>query len=194
MTEIICILDRSGSMSQMASEVINSFNHFVREQKNLPITSNEDKLTLVLFDDKYEVVYDRIPLPSVPALTPDTYYVRGMTGLNDAIGKAVYSVSHSKTNVIVLIQTDGMENASKEFRSEQIKQLIKEKERLGWEFNFVGAGLDAFNQGTQAYGISIANCLNVSATRGGVQTSFKNFGGQATNYRNQAAGIRSTYF
>lgn len=77
MTEIICILDRSGSMDSMKNEVINSFNHFVNKQKELPITTLEDKITLVLFDDKYEVVYKRIPLLKAPALTTSTYYTRG---------------------------------------------------------------------------------------------------------------------
>lgn len=182
MTEIICILDRSGSMSTMAEEVINSFNHFISQQKELPITSNNDKLTLVLFDNEYELVHDRIPLSTTPKLTSSTFYVRGMTALNDAIGKTINNVGRHKRNVVVLIQTDGLENSSREYKSEQIKNLIKEKENLGWEFNFVGAGLDAFNQGAQQYGVRNSNF--VPQNNLGVQQSFGFFSSQASNYRN----------
>jgi len=184
MTEIICILDRSGSMNQMANEVINSFNHFINIQKELPITNGEDKLTLVLFDDKYEVVHNRIPLSRTPALTSSVYFTRGMTALNDAIGKSINSVDPTKRNVIVLIQTDGEENSSKEYKSDQIKRLIKEKENLGWEFNFVGAGLDAFKQG-ETFGLR--NNMHVEQTSYGIQKSMSFLNTQCSNYRNANA-------
>lgn len=185
MTEIVCILDRSGSMGNMANEVINSFNYFIQKQKELPGTSTQDKLTLVLFDDNYEVVHDKIYLLNTPKLTSSTYYVRGMTSLNDAICKAVNNIDKSSKNVIVLIQTDGQENSSKEFTTEYTKKLIKEKELLGWEFNFVGAGLDAFKNG-ETFGLR--NNIYVNQDSYGVQKSFDFFTQQCINYRNVSMG------
>lgn len=112
-----------------------------------------------------------------------------MTALNDAIGKTINDVNQFGTNVVVLIQTDGQENSSKEYKLDRIKSLIKEKEKLGWEFNFVGAGLDAFNQGA-AYGMF--NNVHVSATNLGVKDSFGFLESQCSNYRNnQQSGGRT---
>jgi uncharacterized protein YegL len=189
MTEIICILDRSGSMEPMKNEVINSYNHFINKQKELPITTVNDKLTLVLFDDNYELVHNRIPLINAPALTSSVYYIRGMTALNDAIGKTINSVSPLSTNVVVLIQTDGSENSSKEYNSERIRTLIKEKEKMGWEFNFVGAGLDAFNQGST---LGLNNKFYAMTTNSGIQQSFGYLTQQCSNYRNNQSTTKTT--
>jgi len=172
MTEIVCILDRSGSMSSLRDEVIGSYNNFVQEQKT-NLKDKDNTLTLVIFDDKYEVVYERISLDSVPQLTPEIYFTRGNTSLNDAIGKSINNVSKDKTKVLVLIQTDGLENSSMEYKSEQIKDLIKEKEKIGWQFNFIGAGPAAFEQGKQYIQvISPWNCTFTNNDTEGIREGF----------------------
>jgi hypothetical protein len=186
MAEIICILDRSGSMNHLADEVIGGFNSFVSEQKK-HLINPDNRLTLVLFDDKYEVVYNRLPLYSVPKLTSDVYYTRGMTALNDAIGKSISNVDKSKNRVIVLIQTDGQENSSQEYKLDQIKRMIKDRESMGWEFNFVGAGLEAFQQG-QAYGVfGSSNQMYTGNARGDITKGFAFLNQQSVNYCNSGS-------
>jgi uncharacterized protein with von Willebrand factor type A (vWA) domain len=132
-TEIICILDRSGSMRGSENEVINSFNKFIKDQKKI---EGKAKVTLVLFDNEYEMPWRRIPLKDTPKLTKELYYTRGMTALNDSIGKTINDFSKKK-KVIMLIQTDGFENCSREFSTDQVKKLIKKKKK--WEFVFIGS-------------------------------------------------------
>jgi hypothetical protein len=182
MTEIVCILDRSGSMHSLQTEVIGSFNSFVEEQRKI-LKDRSNTLTLVLFDDKYEMVYERIPLEFVPKLTASTYFTRGMTSLFDAIGKTVNSINPDKKKVLVLIQTDGQENSSSEYKSQQIKELIKSKEKIGWEFNFIGAGPDAFEQGQQFNGIiSSSNQKYTDNTARGVREGFNFMNKQSIAY------------
>ena len=184
MTEIVCILDRSGSMHSLQTEVIGSFNSFVEEQRRL-LKDRSNTLTLVLFDDKYEMVYERVPLEFVPKLTSSTYFTRGMTSLFDAIGKTVNSINPDKSKVLVLIQTDGQENSSKEYKSDQVKELIKSKERFGWQFNFVGAGPEAFEQGQHFNGvISSANQMYTTNTARGMREGFNFMNNQSVAYCN----------
>jgi len=157
-TEILCIMDRSSSMSSIMPEAVNAFNEFVQKQKALPGKAN---LTLVAFDNHYEVKYDSIDLNSVPLLTINQVQPRGMTALNDAIGRTINRAKDSR-KTIVLIQTDGEENCSQEFDNEQVKALINAKKELGWEFIFIGAGIDAFDVGHKNLGIDVASCYNVS--------------------------------
>ncbi len=176
--EIVCIMDRSGSMANMTKEVVNAYNRFIEEQKKLP---GKAKVTLVAFDDQYEVVHDRIKLKDVPELKEDEVSARGMTALNDAIGKAVNSVSE-KDKVICLIQTDGGENSSAEYTTSQIKSLVEEKTKQGWEFHFIGAGIDAFSDGSKL-GISVANTRSVSANAKGMGEYGTTISSATTAYR-----------
>ena len=137
-THIICILDRSGSMGHMAEEVRSNFNNFLAEQKEL---EGRAKLTLVLFDDKYELIYDEVDLQKARPLTSRQYFARGMTAMNDAVGRTLTNKQDHK-KAIVLIHTDGYENNSKEYNSKDIKKLVKGLKKK-WEFIFVGAGIDA---------------------------------------------------
>ncbi len=179
-THIICILDRSGSMSPIADEVIGGFNNFIDEQKKV---DGEAKVTLVLFDDLYEVVHNKVDLNDVPALTGKTYFTRGMTGLYDAIGKTLTSMK-SKKKAIVFIQTDGAENASREYKGEAVKSLIASKESDGWEFQFLGADMDAIATGG-SLGISANDSLNYSNTKSGNKKAFASMSLRSTSYRTQ---------
>lgn len=159
-THIICILDRSGSMSKQAPEVITNFNNFLKEQQAL---EGKATLTLVLFDDQYEVVYDELSLNEVPLLTKEIYFCRGMTSMNDAIGKTLNTMQR-KDKAIVLIHTDGDENTSREYTYETVKTLV-DKLKDKWEFIFVGGEIDAkavsanlgFSRGMNVHNDSLGN-------------------------------------
>ena len=163
--EIAVVLDRSGSMASVRSDTIGGFNAFVTDQrKNL----GEVKLSLAQFDDFYEVVYDGKPILEVPLLTEATFVPRGCTALLDAVGKTINALGerlaktpeHLRPSLVVfVILTDGMENASKEFKLEQVKEMIKHQtEKYSWQFVFLGADQNAF-QATQM-GIHTANTYN----------------------------------
>lgn len=134
---IVCVLDRSGSMSSVMEEMVQSFNAFIKEQ----IKKEEDaKLTMISFNWKNETIFDKVPLKDVPELTVDMVSPIGGTALFDALGKAITLVNSD--NTIVLVQTDGEENCSSIFSNKAIKEMITLKEQQGWEFVFIGSGLD----------------------------------------------------
>jgi len=163
---IICVLDRSGSMASLSDEVINSFNHFLKEQQS---EKGKAYLTLVLFDDRYEVVYDRVNLKNVKPIDSSIYYARGMTGLYDAIGKAINS--NTDKDAMVLIQTDGHENSSHEYNQDSIKKLIKKKEDIGWDFIFLGANIDTKTEGFKM-GITASKSVSFEASANGVEQAY----------------------
>lgn len=175
-THIICILDRSGSMASIAPEVIGGFNNFIDEQKKI---EGKAKVTLVLFDDQYEVLHDKVDLKKVGILTEDQYYTRGMTAMNDAIGKTINTLKKKK-KAIVLIQTDGAENASQEYTSADIKTLINDKSKKGWDFQFLGADIDAVTSGNN---IGIAKTLDFAKTKYGYRQAFTSMSVETANYR-----------
>jgi len=139
-THIICILDRSGSMGGMTGQVISNFNNFIAEQKEI---EGKAKLTLAIFDTEYTLVYDEIDLQKAKPLTNDVYFARGGTALRDAVGRTLTNKSRKK-KAIVMIHTDGHENASREYTNKDIKKLVKGLKKK-WEFIFVGAGMDAMS-------------------------------------------------
>jgi hypothetical protein len=173
LTEIIFLLDRSGSMSGLESDTIGGFNAFIEKQRGL---EGESIVTAVLFDDKYEILWNGINASKVK-LTDKEYYVRGSTALLDAVGKTILEVGCrlSKTNeedkpgkIIFVITTDGMENASREFTYEKIKELIKhQQEKYSWEFIFLGANIDAREE-ADSIGISRDNAFSFEASKAGV--------------------------
>jgi len=175
--DIICILDRSGSMLGMQTEVINSFNEFVKDQL---LEKGKARLTLVLFDDKYEVIHSRVKLKDVPELTDEVYFARGMTSLMDAVGKTLQSVD--ATDAMVLIQTDGYENSSQEFKQHDIKKLIKEKESQGWDFMFLGANIDAATTGA-GYGLHSSKTSQFASNEAGIKMSFNTMKMSTATYR-----------
>ncbi|MEH6628623.1 MAG: hypothetical protein V7739_19465 [Motiliproteus sp.] len=162
--EIICVLDRSGSMENIMDEAISAFNGFVDQQKK---QVGKAKLTLAIFDDQYELLYDRIKLKQVPVLTIEDASPRGMTALYDAIGRTVCNAKPDR-QTICLIQTDGMENSSQEYSAKKLKALVDDRTKKGWEFVFIGAGIDAFAAGN-SFGLSIEQCVNVTNTSEGMK-------------------------
>ena len=150
LTELVFILDRSGSMGGLESDTIGGFNSMLAKQQAEP---GECRITTVLFDDKHEVLHDRIDIKAVRQITGKEYYVRGNTALLDAIGKTINKIGGVQKNtakeyraekVLFVITTDGMENASREFSYDRIKALIeRQKSKYSWEFIFLGANIDA---------------------------------------------------
>lgn len=150
LSEIIFILDRSGSMEGLESDTIGGYNSFLKKQREAP---GDAQITTVLFDDQYELFHDGINIQRVKPITGNEYFTRGSTAMLDAIGKTIRAVgrrlSLTKTEerpgkVIFVITTDGMENSSREFSHEMIRNMIKhQREKYSWEFIFLGANIDA---------------------------------------------------
>lgn len=156
---VVSILDRSGSMGGTEVEVINAYNAFIEKQKQIATEKQVAiKTTLILFDNHYETVYSKVPVAETPTLTSEQYFVRGMTAYFDALGKTINSFSNKK-KVIFFIETDGLENASREFTASTIKALVEQKKADGWDFNFVGADLSSTQ--TAAMGAT----LGISASK-----------------------------
>lgn len=178
LTEIIFLLDRSGSMGGLESDTIGGFNAFIENQRKL---EGKTLVTGVLFDDQYEVVWNGAEAEKVK-LTTEEYFVRGCTALLDAVGKTILDVGYrlSKTNeadrpgkVIYVITTDGFENASREFTYKKVKELIKhQQEKYNWEFIFLGANIDAEKE-ADSLGINIENAYSFEASEEGVESMYK---------------------
>ncbi|MFB4168569.1 VWA domain-containing protein [Virgibacillus sp. JSM 102003] len=176
-TEIIFLLDRSGSMAGLESDTIGGFNAFIEKQSKL---EGETILTSVLFDNKYEVLWNGVDAKNV-RLTENEYYVRGTTALLDAVGKTILDVGYRLSrsckeqepdNVIVVITTDGMENASREFSYKKVKELIKhQQDKYNWEFIFMGANIDAAKEANNI-GIVEQNAYNFEASEKGVERMY----------------------
>lgn len=179
--EILALIDRSGSMSSIMPEAVGAFNSFIQTQKDLDL-NDEVTVTLASFDNNYEVVFDRVPLTEVPDLTVEMVRPRGMTALNDAIGKLVNGARYPERDTLLLIQTDGYENSSQEYTSKVIKSLIKEKEAAGWGVNFIGAGVDAFSISNNL-GFTASKSYTVDATTDGMLDLSATMSFNSTTYR-----------
>ncbi len=150
LTELVMILDRSGSMGGLESDTIGGYNSMLRKQRE---AEGEVLVSTVLFDDVSEVLYDRIPLQDMPQMTEKEYRVRGCTALLDAVGGAIHHIGNvhkyareedRPEKTIFVITTDGMENASRRYSYEKVKRMVeRQKEKYGWEFLFLGANMDA---------------------------------------------------
>ena len=150
LTELVFILDRSGSMAGLEADTIGGFNAMIEKQRKEP---GEAVISTVLFDNETEVIHDRIPLDRVPRLTEKEYYVRGCTALLDAVGGAIHHIGNvhkyareedRPEKTLFVITTDGMENASRRYTYDKVKSMIaRQRERYGWEFLFLGANIDA---------------------------------------------------
>lgn len=176
-TELVFILDRSGSMGGLESDTIGGFNSMIHKQKK---EEGEAVVTTVLFDNRYELLHDRIPLEGISDMTEKEYYVRGCTALLDAMGMTIQKIRnvqlHTKESeraekVIFVIITDGMENSSREYSARQVKQMVEEQKKEGWEFLFLGANIDAVHE----------------AARFGIQED------RAVTYCNDAQGVALNY-
>ena len=150
LTEIVFILDRSGSMSGLESDTIGGFNSMISKQKKEP---GKALISTVLFDDVSEVIYDRVPLDKISPMTDKEYYVRGCTALLDAVGSAVHHIGNvhkyareedRPEKTLFVITTDGMENSSIHYTYSKVKEMIERQKKLyGWEFLFLGANINA---------------------------------------------------
>lgn len=153
-TEIITILDKSGSMHGVVDDTIGGFNSFIKEQREKE-ENEEVNVTLTLFDTKISKVYVSEDIDTVAELTTKTYSPGGMTALFDAVGLTIQELESKwdkdPDKVIVVIITDGQENSSVEYTYKGIKRLINRKEKEGFEFIFLGAGMEAFNEGKQFF-------------------------------------------
>ncbi len=176
--QIICILDRSGSMSNLAGDTIGGYNTFLKKQKK---DAGKAEVTTILFDDQYEKITDAVPLETVPELTDKEYYARGTTALLDAVGRTLTDVAGkmekegicpAKRRVIVLIMTDGMENASREYKKATVKAMIDQATKeYHWNFIFMGANIDSVAE-AEALGIASGYAVDYSADSAGVKESF----------------------
>lgn len=170
-TELVFILDRSGSMSGLESDTVGGFNSMIEQQKE---TDGEVYVSAVLFDDNTEVLYDRVRISDIRKMTKKDYFVRGCTALYDAIGGAVKHISNIHKyarkedipeHTMFVITTDGMENASRKYDQAGVKTLIERmKEKYGWEFIFIGANIDAVSVARDV-GISEERASNYKASK-----------------------------
>lgn len=179
LAELVFILDRSGSMSGLESDTIGGYNAMLEKQKK---EQGEAVITTVLFDDKYELLHDRINLKGIEPITDKEYFVRGSTALLDAVGKTINKIGNVQKHtaedqraehVMFVITTDGMENASREFSYEKIRQMIeRQKSKYGWEFIFLGANIDAV-AAAERFGISKDRASNYNADSEGTLLNYE---------------------
>ena len=158
--DLFFILDRSGSMSGSERDTINGFNAFIEKQA---VKKQNIRVTTILFDDKYQVLYSRKPISEVKPLTEKEYYVRGCTALLDSIGKTVNSYKNEVGSAMCIITSDGYENASREYDRDQIRRII---ENCGWEFVFIGADIDSYTEASRI-GIRKSRVANYNKTAEG---------------------------
>ena len=179
LTEIVFILDRSGSMSGLESDTIGGFNSMIERQKS---AEGEALISTVLFDNLSEVIHDRVRVQDIKPMTREDYTVRGCTALLDAIGGAIQHIGNihkyaRKEDVpehtLFVITTDGMENASRRYDSEKVKKMIeRQKEKYGWEFLFLGANIDAVET-ARHFGISEDRAVNYHSDSEGTQLNYE---------------------
>jgi len=196
LTELVFILDRSGSMGGLESDTIGGFNSMLTKQQAEP---GECRLTTILFDDKYEILHDRIDIKAVSQITNKEYYVRGSTALLDAMGKTINKIGNAQKytareyraqRVLFVITTDGMENASREFSHDKIKSMIeRQKSKHNWEFVFLGANMDAVDVANR-YGIDASRAQTFYNDSEGIALNYAVLSKTISNYRSAEAGTR----
>lgn len=178
LTELVFILDRSGSMGGLESDTIGGFNGMLQKQKK---EKGEANVTTVLFDDQIEIVHDRFPIDIVKPLTDEDYYVRGCTALLDAVGSTVNKVENIQNRlpdelkaekVIFVITTDGLENASQEYSANMVKEMIEKNQKKGWQFLFLGANIDAVKE-AEKMGIRRTHAATYKNDSKGVELNYR---------------------
>ena len=189
LTEIVFILDRSGSMSGLEADTIGGFNSMIEKQKK---ENGEALISTVLFDNVSEVIHDRVPVQKVEPMTDNDYSVRGCTALLDAIGGAIHHIGNVHKyarnedvpeHTLFVITTDGMENASHRYDSEKVKKMIeRQKNRYGWEFLFIGANIDSVET-AKHFGINSDRSVNYHADGQGTAVVFDAVSKTVCNFR-----------
>ena len=179
LSELVFILDRSGSMSGLEKDTIGGFNSMLEKQKK---EEGEALVTTVLFDNRYELLHDRINIKGISPITDEEYYVRGTTALLDAIGRTIIKIenahkhtleSERPSKVLFVITTDGMENASTRYNYEKIRRMIEDKKKeFGWEFIFLGANIDAV-KAARDIGISEDRASNYNCDSEGTMLNYE---------------------
>ncbi|MBE6536896.1 MAG: VWA domain-containing protein [Ruminococcaceae bacterium] len=191
-TELVFILDRSGSMAGLESDTIGGFNSMIEKQKK---QEGECYVSTVLFDDESEVLHDRVKLGEISKMTENDYTVRGCTALIDAIGGAINHIGNIHKyarnedvpeHTMFVITTDGQENASHRYTSAQVKKMIeRRKEKYGWEFLFIGANIDAVETAAR-YGIGKDRAVNYNADGKGTHILYESVSKAVCNVRASA--------
>ena len=194
LTELVFILDRSGSMSGMENDTIGGFNSMLAKQQAEP---GECRITTVLFDNLYEVLHDRIDIKAVSPITAREYYVRGQTALLDAVGTTINKIGAVQKNtsdeyraakVLFVITTDGLENASREFGYAKIKAMIeRQKTEHGWEFIFLGANIDA-PEAAARIGVAKNRAQSFHNDSAGVALNYSVISEAVSTYRGASVG------
>ena len=189
LTEMVFILDRSGSMAGLESDTIGGFNAMVEKQKKEP---GDALLSVVLFDDRSEVIYDRVDIRKAEPMTDRQYYVRGSTALLDAVGEAIHHIGNvhkyareedRPAKTVFVITTDGMENASRRYSAEKVRKMIEhEKEKYGWEFLFLGANIDAVETAGR-FGIDSSRAVRYHSDRRGTMLNYEAVGKAVSSFR-----------
>lgn len=190
LTEIVFILDRSGSMSGLEADTIGGYNSLIAKQKK---EDGEAIISTVLFDDLCEVLHDRKKLDEIERLTEKDYYVRGCTALLDAVGGAIHHIGNvhkyareedRPEKTLFIITTDGMENSSRRYSYEKVKQMVeRQKTKYGWEFLFLGANIDAAAE-AEKFGIRRDRAVNYHADHVGTAVNYKALSRAVSNVRN----------
>ena len=189
LTELVFILDRSGSMAGLEKDTIGGFNAMIEKQK---AEAGEAYISTVLFDNYSEVIHDRVVLNAVSKLTEKEYYVRGCTALLDAVGGAIHHIGNvhkyareedRPEKTLFVITTDGMENASRRYSYERVKEMItRQKEKYGWEFLFLGANIDAAREAAR-FGIGADFAADYHADPVGTGVVYETVSETVCNFR-----------
>ena len=199
MTELVFILDRSGSMAGLEKDTIGGFNSMLEKQRKEP---GNAVVSTVLFDNQAEVIHDRVALADVPDLTDREYYVRGCTALLDAVGGAIYHIGNVHKyarredvpeKTLFIITTDGMENASRRYTYDKVRRMIEhEKEKYGWEFLFLGANIDAAAE-AKRFGIDESMAANYHCDEEGTALNYEVISEAITSVRACAAPLSADW-
>lgn len=192
LTEIVFILDRSGSMHGLEADTIGGFNSMIEKQKK---ETGEVLVSTILFDNAAEVIHDRVSLKDIRKLTSRDYCVKGCTALLDAVGGAIHHIGNIHKyarpedvpeHTLFIITTDGMENASRRYSSMEVKKMItRQKEKYGWEFLFLGANIDAVETAA-GFGIGADRAVNYRADSQGTQLNYEVLGDAVSAVRQSA--------